>query len=630
MRREILDPRLWVGAGFCAFQYWILFAPQAPLVERPAHLITALFLLFLFQPLKAPALPAVLRRAIDALCLAGVAAVGWYYWNSAERLANRIDMVDPVFPLDVAIGVLFVALLIEGVRRAVGGILVAVILAFLLYGMFGFVLPGEASFRGFALPEAIEILTMSTSGILGVTTETSVGFVFYFVAFGVVYSAVGGGSLFVDLATRLVGTARGGSAKVAIVGSSLMGTISGSAVANVTATGVFTIPLMRRAGIPAERAAATEAIASTGGQLMPPIMGVAAFVMAELLVIPYAQVALAGLLPALGFYTALFIGAHLHACRTGLGTIDRAIIEAIPAVLPRLVLLAPLFVLIGALAAGWSAPSAAMYATLSCFFIAPFGPGGWRTLLDAPKIVRNVARQAAEIAVPIGAVGIVIAVAIQSNLALKFAAGLMTAGGDSLGGALLLVILGCIIMGMGLPTVAAYIIGAILFVPAVQNFGVPPLAAHFFVMYYCVLSMVTPPVALASYAAAGLAQSPVMATSLRAFQMSFVCFLIPLGFIADPALLAQGSLWQVLLATAGLVLSTGVWAAGVVGYATRPLAWPERVLLLACGFSAIVYPTLSLPWWLANGTAGLFLLLSWRFPGFVLGLPAARGVGNAP
>ncbi|HEV7268277.1 MAG TPA: TRAP transporter fused permease subunit [Falsiroseomonas sp.] len=630
MLRAALDPRLWVGAGFCAFQYWILAAPQAPLVERPAHLITALFLLFLWQPLRTPALPVVLRRGLDALCLAGVAAVAWYYWDSAERLANRIDMVDPVLPLDVGIGVLFIALLIEGVRRAVGGILVAVLLAFLLYGMAGFVLPGAAGFRGFALPEAIEILTMSTSGILGVTTETSVGFVFYFVAFGVVYSAIGGGSLFVDLAARMVGTARGGSAKVAIIGSSLMGTISGSAVANVTATGVFTIPLMRRSGIPAERAAATEAIASTGGQLMPPIMGVAAFVMAELLVIPYAQIALAGLIPALAFYAALFISADLYARRTGLGTIERSAVEAIPPVLPRLVLLAPLVVLIGALALGWSAPSAAMYATLGCLAIAPFGPAGWRVLLDTPKIIGNVGRQAAEIAVPIGAVGIVIAVAIQSNLALKFAAGLMSAGGDSLGGALLLVILGCIIMGMGLPTVAAYIIGAILFVPAVQHFAVPPLAAHFFVLYYCVLSMVTPPVALASYAAAGLAQSPVMATSLRAFQMSFVCFLIPLGFIADPALLAQGSLWQVLLASAGLLLSTSVWAAGVVGQATRPLAWPERALLLACGLVAILYPTGSTPWWMANGLAAMFLLLAWRLPGFALALPAARRASRRP
>jgi TRAP transporter 4TM/12TM fusion protein len=215
---------------------------------------------------------------------------------------TRIDNVSPVFWWDVLFGILLVALMVEAVRRTVGWVLVWVIVAFLAYGAFGYVLPGTAGFRGFGLEEYVEILTMTTSGILGVTTETSVNFVFYFVAFGVVYGIVGGGQLFIDLAMRLVGTREGGSAKVAIVGSSLMGTISGSAVANVTATGVFTIPLMKRARLPAHKAAAIEAISSTGGQLMPPVMGVAAFVMAELLNIPYAQIALAGLIPALAFY----------------------------------------------------------------------------------------------------------------------------------------------------------------------------------------------------------------------------------------------------------------------------------------------------------------------------------------
>jgi TRAP transporter 4TM/12TM fusion protein len=623
MLRAALDPRLLVGAAFCAFQYWILAEPQLPMVERPAHLVTALFLLFLWLPFKGPA---PLRLAVDGVCLAATAFIAWYYWSEGPRLANRMDNVDPVFVLDAVAGVLCVLLLLEGVRRAVGWILVAVLAVFLLYGFFGYVLPGAAGFRGFGLLEAVEILTMTTSGILGVTTETSVSFVFYFVAFGVVYGAVGGGALFVDLAARMVGTARGGSAKVAIVGSGLMGTISGSAVANVTATGVFTIPLMRRAGLSAERAGATEAIASTGGQLMPPIMGVAAFVMAELLVVPYAQIALAGLIPALAFYVALFLGAHLHSCRTGLGTLSREEIGDIPPILPRLPLLLPIVVLIGALVAGWSAPRAAMLATIACPLVALLRPQGWRIVLDLPDMVRNVGRQAAEIAVPIGAIGIVVAVAIQSNLALKFAAGLMAAGGDTLGGALLLVVLGCIVMGMGLPTVAAYIIGAILFVPALQNFGVAPIAAHFFVMYYCVLSMVTPPVALASYAAAGLAGAGAMRTSLVAFRMSFVCFLIPLAFLADTALLAQGSAPQVLVACAGLLLSTAVWAVGIVGYSTRVLSLLERAILLACGFAAILAPTGTMVWLAGNGIALLVLGVIWRFPRLVLGWPQAARV----
>lgn len=620
--KTALDPRLWVGAGLIAFQYWILSNPQSPLLERPVHLITVLLLVFLWFPLKSERLSPLLLRAIDLLFLLSVAGVGWYYWTEMERLSTRIDNVSRVFDMDVVFGILFVILLLEAVRRCVGWILLGVLLAFLAYGAFAYVLPSSIGFRGFGMREFIEILTMTTSGILGVTTETSVNFVFYFIAFGVVYAAVGGGQLFIDLAMRLVGTARGGSAKVAIVGSSLMGTISGSAVANVTATGVFTIPLMRRAGVSGDRAAATEAIASTGGQLMPPIMGVAAFVMAELLVIPYAQVALAGLIPALAFYIALFISADLHARRTGLGTLTSEEIGELPAILPRIHLLSPPLVLIACLMLGYSAQMAAMFATLSCFVVVFLKREHWLGPQDFLDIVRNVARQAAEIAVPIGAIGIVIAVAIQSNMALKFSSGLIAAGGGTLTGSLILIVLGCIIMGMGLPTVAAYIIGAILYVPALRDLGVPTLAAHFFVFYYCVLSMVTPPVALASYAAAGLARSSAMKTSLIAFQMSFVAFLIPFAFIADDALLFQDGLPQVLVACVGLLVSTAIWAIGLVGYCVRPLRGGDRVLLLVCGVTAIISPTGHVLWWLGNGVAILFLLLNWKFPAFSLALPA--------
>jgi TRAP transporter 4TM/12TM fusion protein len=628
--KSALDPRLWVGGGLIAFQYWILANPQTPLFERPVHLIVALFLVYLWSPLTVPWLPRLLRRGLDLLFLIGVAAVGWYYWSETPRLSTRIDNVSPVFDMDVAFGLLFVILLLEGVRRCVGWILLGVLLAFLAYGAFAHVLPGVLGFRGFGVREYIEILTMTTSGILGVTTETSVNFVFYFIAFGVVYAAVGGGQLFIDLAMRLVGTARGGGAKVAIVGSSLMGTISGSAVANVTSTGVFTIPLMRRSGVSGERAAATEAIASTGGQLMPPIMGVAAFVMAELLVVPYAQIALAGLIPAVAFYVALFISADLHARRSQTGTLTRAELGALAAILPRIHLLAPPLVLIACLVMGYSAQRAAMYATVSCLIVAFFKREHWLKPMDLIDMVRNVGRQVAEIAVPIGAIGIVIAVAIQSNMALKFSSGLIAAGGGTMAGSLILVIFGCIIMGMGLPTVAAYIIGAILYAPALQKLGLPTLAAHFFVFYYCVLSMVTPPVALASYAAAGLARTGAMKTSLIAFQMSFVAFLIPFAFIVDDALLFQDGLAQVVVACIGLFVSTAVWAVGLVGYFVRPLGGGDRILLLLCGLVAIVSPTGALLWWLGNGIAALFLVLNWKFPAVSLALPAGLLAGRGP
>jgi TRAP transporter 4TM/12TM fusion protein len=616
--RVLYDVRLWAGFVLVAFQYYILIHPQPPLVQRPIHLVLALLLVFLWNPLEMARVPLWLRRVIDWATIAGTLAFSVYYWVSLTRIEERIENVDPVFWQDVVFGILFVVLLIEGVRRTTGMILVYVIVGFLAYGAFAYVLPIGA-FRGFELREHVEILLLTTSGIFGVTTETSVTFVFYFIAFGVVYAAIGGGKLFIDLAIRLVGRATGGSQKVAVVGSSLMGTISGSAVANVAAVGVFTIPLMRQSGVDGNRAAATEAIASTGGQLMPPVMGVAAFVMAEVLGIPYAQIALAGVIPAVAYYVALYILVDLNARKTGTGTLPTATVDNVGPILPRLHLLLPPFVLIGCMIMEYSAQTAAMYATLSCFPVAfirredRFGP---RRVLE---MIRDTGRQAAEIAVPIGAIGIIIAIAIQSNLALRFSAGLISAGGETLAGSLLLIIAGCIIMGMGLPTVAAYIIGAVLYAPALQKLGVPQLTAHFFVMYYCVLSMVTPPVALAAYAAAGIARTSPWTTGWIAFRMSFVAFLIPFAFIADDALLFQGPLLNVLIASLGLFVPTGLWAVGLTGYFRRDLTWPDRILLMLCGVAAIIAPTASTLWLLGNGVGVIFLALNWYYPAVSFG-----------
>ena len=627
--RILRDVRLWAGLVLVAFQYWILIHPQPPLVTRPLHLVLALLLVFLWNPLKEARLPQWLNRAIDAVMIAGTTGFMVYYWLSLTRIEERIENVDAVFTQDIIFGVIFVLLLMEGVRRTTGWILVWVILAFLVYGWLGFLLP-FGGFSGFALPEYVEILMLTTSGIFGVTTETSVTFVFYFIAFGVVFAAIGGGKLFIDLAIRLVGRATGGSQKVAVVGSSLMGTITGSAVANVAAVGVFTIPLMVKSGVRPERAAATEAIASTGGQLMPPVMGVAAFVMAELLGIPYTQIALAGVIPAVAYYVALYMLVDLNARKTGTGTLPSQAVDDVEPLLPRLHLLLPPIILVVCMIFGYSAQTSAMYATISCFPVAFLRRADWFGPSRLLEMIRDTGKQAAEIAVPIGAIGIVIAVAVQSNLALKFSAGLISASGGTLAGSLLLIVAGCIIMGMGLPTVAAYIIGAVLYAPALQKLGVPQLAAHFFVMYYCVLSMVTPPVALAAYAAAGLARTSPWTTGWIAFQMSFVAFLIPFAFVADTALLFQGPILGIVIASFGLFLSTGIWAVGLTGYFRRDLVWPDRILLMMCGVVAIIAPTGELLWWLGNGVGVVFLLLNWRFPACSFGTLLPGGAPRAP
>jgi TRAP transporter 4TM/12TM fusion protein len=627
--RIFRDIRFWIGLALVGFQYWILIHPQPPLVARPVHLVLALLLVFLWNPLTDVRMPVWLRRGIDAVIIGGTAAFTIYYWLSLTRIQDRIENVDAVFTQDIVFGVLFVLLLMEGVRRTTGWILVWVILAFIAYGALAFILP-FGGFRGFALSEFVEILMLTTSGIFGVTTETSVTFVFYFIAFGVVFAAIGGGRLFIDLAIRLVGRATGGSQKVAVVGSSLMGMITGSAVANVAAVGVFTIPLMVKSGVPKDRAAATEAIASTGGQLMPPVMGVAAFVMAELLGIPYTQIALAGVIPAVAYYVALYILVDLSARKTGTGTLPAQTIQEVEPLLPRLHLLLPPIVLIVCMIYDYSAQTAAMYATVACFPVAFLRRANWFGPNKFLEMIRDTGRQAAEIAVPIGAIGIIIAIAIQSNLALKFSAGLISAGGETLAGSLLLIIAGCIVMGMGLPTVAAYIIGAVLYAPALQKLGVPQLTSHFFVMYYCVLSMVTPPVALAAYAAAGLARSSPWNTGWIAFQMSFVAFLIPFAFVADSALLFQGPIIGVIIASLGLFIPTGLWAVGITGFCKRDLTWPDRILLMACGVVAIVAPTGAMLWWLGNGVGVVFLALNWRFPAVSFGTLMPGGAPRAP
>ena len=514
-----------------------------------------------------------------------------------------MEGVDPVLAVDIVFGLLLLALLLEGVRRAVGWPLLAVLLAFLAYGFAGAWMPGWLNFSGFELSEAVEILTLSLNGVLGITTSTSVQFVFYFILFGAAYSAVGGSRLIIDIGLRIAGASSGGAAKAAIVSSSMMGSITGSAVANVAATGVFTIPLMRRAGYSARTAGAVEAIASTGGQLMPPIMGVAAFVMAEMLQIDYGRIALAGIVPALGFYAALFLSVDLRARKGGtVSAAKRGIGETAP-ILPRLYLLAPPLSLVGLLVAGHSATYSAVIASLACVAVGLVRSESRLTGMRLLRFVESATREACKVAVPIAAIGIIIAVAIQSNLALRFSSELI-GGVESAPAAMILIVAGCIVMGMGLPTVAAYLIGAVLFVPALRELGIEEMSAHFFVMYYCVLSMVTPPVALASFAASGISGGDAMGTSTRAFVLALVCFLIPFAFAFDPALLGKGSPVSVAAAAAALLIGTAGWAVALVGYLLRPLRAVERACWGVSSAAVICLPAGDALWTLAVAVLG--------------------------
>jgi TRAP transporter 4TM/12TM fusion protein len=381
---------------------------------------------------------------------------------------------------------------------------------------------------------------------------------------------------------------------------------------------------MKRTGYTAEEAGAHEATASTGGQLMPPVMGIAAFVMAELLATPYARIAIAGVIPAVAYYFALYMVVHLKARHRGIGTLPAGDLVGIAPIAPRAYLFLPPLVLIAILVlSNRSAVYAAMVAAavaLAICYLRPQSRLGLRGWVD---MVEEVAKQASQVAVPIIAIGIIIAVAIQSNLALKFSSQLIELSGGTLIGAMLLIILGCLVMGMGLPTVAAYIIGAILFVPALTKLGIDPLAAHFFVMYYCVLSMITPPVALASYTAAGVAKADSMKTGWLAFKLSLVLFLIPFAFAFDPALLWSGPIGWIAAAFGSMMAATFAWAVFLEGYLGRPLGWLVRLAFCPVALAMLLAPTAHPVWW--GGCAGFAALAAWALA--VRGRPVRPGAG---
>ncbi|MCB1775897.1 MAG: TRAP transporter fused permease subunit [Candidatus Competibacteraceae bacterium] len=586
------------------------FFPVPPMSIAAFHVYMAVALVYAFSIESDDGRFLWLRRAITLTCLALSLSLVVLYYFEIPRLERRLEMIDPIFPIDIFMHLAGVILILEAVRRSVGMSLLVVVCVFIAYAYLGFLAPGWLSFPGFSLSTQAELVTMQTSGIFGVTASAAINFVFYFVLFGSVFSITGGGPLFIDLAMKATSGFAGGAAKMSLVGSALFGMVSGSAIANTTSTGVLTIPIMHRSGYSKEQAAATEAIASTGGQLMPPVMGIAAFVMADLLGIPYVKIAAAGLIPAIAFYFALMVIVDLRARKSGVGNINSELLD-MPPILPRLHLLIAPLAMIVTLVIGYSAPFAALVGTVLSLVVPVLHKSTWYPVRSLYDTVMDTAKQMGQISAPLAAVGIVMVVATQSNLAIKFVSMLTEIGANNLYLSLVLVIFGCIIMGMGLPTVAAYIIGSLVFVPALTGMGVDLLAANMFVLYYCVLSMVTPPVALCTFAAAGIAGSNVNKTGILAFIYSLVIFLVPFAFINDPHLLWQGASWQIAIGAVGLILATFNWAVFIEAWLKYRLNIFERTAFLGLSLLLVVEPTLS-TFWLA-GIVASALLIGWCF-----------------
>jgi len=539
---------------------------------------------------------------VAALVIAGGSAI--YMLVDYERIVTRIPFVDDVAPLDYVFGLGLVVLVLEVTRRILGLALTLVTVAFIAYGFLGPWIPGALGHRGIPLATFVEVNFLTPEGLLGVPTGVSAEVVFYFVLFSAVLDASGGGRLFIDLATTVGGRFRGGPAKIAVIASSLFGTINGSAVANVVGTGVFTIPLMKRVGYTPRFAGAVEAVASTGGQIMPPVMGAAAFVMAEMMGVPYLTVVKAAIIPAALYYLSVFAAVHLVAVRDDLQTITAEEMRTVRrGMWRRMHLLVPLLYLVWQIFDGYSPTTAALRAGALAIVISWITRAtrmGWREVLVA---LRDGAEKSLTVAVPCAAAGIIIGTIVQSGLGLKITTLLLALSGGQLLPTLLVAMGVCIVLGMGMPTTSAYILTAVLMAPALVNLGIPPMAAHLFVFYFACLSMLTPPVALAAYAAAGLSGATVWETGWVAFAISLPSFIVAYGFVYNQGLIMAGSTVQIIGTTFTAACGTVAMAGAVVGFLAAPTTWVERALLF------VAAPMLIVPEFYTD-LAGLAILLA--------------------
>ncbi|ADZ69482.1 TRAP transporter permease [Polymorphum gilvum] len=488
-------------------------------------------------------------------------------------------------------GLLVIVLVLEALRRATGWALVIIIAVFLLYALFGNLLPGRLSGRSQDWQMLASYMAVDTNGILGLPLAVAATVVITFILFGGLLAVTGGTHFFTDAAMLGMGRFRGGSMKIAVLASGLFGSISGSAVANVVGTGVVTIPMIKRDGYPAHKAGAIEAVASTGGQLMPPVMGASAFLMAEFLAVPYSAVVMAALVPAILYYVALFIQADLEAARLGIRPVPKAQLPAGGAVLTGLHFILSFAVLILALfVLRWQPERAALLAGVSLVVTSlAIGYKGRRPrLVDLFMSLSRTGHAVVEIILISAASGFVIGVLNVTGLSFNLTYALVQVGGGSAIVLLVLSALVCIVLGMGLPTLGVYVLLAALVAPALVQVGIEPVAAHLYVLYFGMMSMITPPIALAAFAAASIAKASSMATGFAAVRFGWSAYVIPFLFVFSPTLLLIGEPADVAIAVATATMGVWLVSSALAGYFSDTLSMPMRGLFALSGLLALI------------------------------------------
>lgn len=587
--------------------YVAAFGPPEAMLFRASHLLFAFLLVFILYPTRGG--NHVGWRLYDSVLLAlGVASVA-YIFGTYSDFTNRIIYIDELTLVAKVLAVVCVLIVLEATRRVIGWALPLTAIVFIVYSVF---------FTQVKLEVLLEQLYYSTEGIFGSTLGVSASYVMLFVIFGAFMEKSGTGQLFMDFAMSITGRSAGGPGKVAVVSSSLFGTVSGSAVANVMVDGPITIPLMKRSGFRPPFAASVEAVASTGGQLMPPVMGAAAFVMAEFLSVPYAQVALWAAVPALLYYVAVFFAVHFEARRYNLKGVPESEMPRFSQVMiARGHLFIPVMIILFGLFLGYSAPLCALMAAISCLPVALMKKTTrtgirWGLVLEA---LEEGARGALAVAVACACAGLVIGCVTITGMGIVFTQMVIELSQNALVLALLLTAVAGIILGMGMPTTPAYIVMAALLIPAIIKLGVVTPAAHMFAFYFAILSAITPPVALAVFAAAGLAKANIWQTGFTAMRAAAPAYIVPFMFVFEPHLLLivkdwstewHQVIWSVSTAIIGVILLAGSLFGWLVAYATMF----QRVLLFIAAM-ALIKPGLYTDI-VGFGLAALVILLQLR------------------
>ncbi|MGR3464920.1 TRAP transporter permease [Limimaricola sp.] len=623
-----------VGIALSLFQLYAAgVQPLGLFFQRPIHLGFILVLCFLIYPVTRDRPRGMLGWAVDGVLILGGILVGYWVPANIDAIANAI------FPRtqDVTVGVITALLVLEASRRAIGPTITVIGAVFVVYAFAGnrgelpFLadwMPGILNHRGYSLDRLASQLTLGAEGIYGIPLGVAATFIFIFVLFGAFLEVTGAGKFFIDLAYATTGRQRGGPAKAAVIASAGMGSISGSAIANVVTTGAFTIPLMKKLGYRPAQAGGIEAAASTGGQIMPPLMGAGAFLISEFTRTPYVDIVLISIFPAFLYFGTVYLLVHIAAVKRGLEGMPK---EELPSVREVLVdgwhFLLPLGVLVWLLVAGYSPMRVGFYAIVaviasavlrSLFTFARTGPtmagavalarAGLAKLLEALELG---ARNAVAVSVACALAGIIVGVVGLTGLGLKFSAMMIAFSGGNMLLALLLVVLASLILGMGLPVTAAYIVLIILIGPALtEEFGIPLLVAHLVVFWWSQDSNVTPPIALAGFAGAAIAKASPMETSVQAWKFAKGLYLVPLFMVFNEPIIVGGPvplvLWNGLIA----ILALTAFAAALEGYLFAPMPLWARVLA-SVGVVAVFWPALPVE------IAGAALI------GLVLGLNAA-------